>query len=71
MRKQEAKIRSAQIRLGDDVFVGTNAIILKGVSIGDLSIVAAGALVFRGNYPPDSTTACNPPAVVREKTKLL
>jgi len=67
MKKQEAKIRSAPIRLGDDVFVGTNAIILKGVTIGDRSIVAAGAVVFRGDYPPDSIIAGNPAVVVREK----
>jgi acetyltransferase-like isoleucine patch superfamily enzyme len=47
--------------------VGTNAIILKGVTIGDRSIVAAGAVVFRGDYPPDSIIAGNPAVVVREK----
>ena len=67
MKEQESMIRSAPIRIGDDVFVGTNAIILKGVTIGERSMVAAGAVVFRGDYPPDCIIAGNPAAVVRTK----
>lgn len=38
-------IRTAPVHIGDRVFIGTNAIVCKGVSIGDESIVAAGSVV--------------------------
>lgn len=38
---------SQPIRIGDHVWIGLRAIILKGVTIGTGSIVAAGALVTR------------------------
>ena len=67
MKEQDSRIRSVPIRIGNDVFVGTNTIILKGVTIGDRSMVAAGAVVFRGDYPPDCIIAGNPAVVVRTK----
>lgn len=36
---------SKPVTIGDDVFLGTGAIICKGVAIGDGSIVAAGSVV--------------------------
>ena len=68
MREQEAKIRSSSILIGDDVFVGTNATILKGVSIGDRAIIAAGAVVFKGEYPSGCTIAGNPATVIKYRT---
>lgn len=46
-------IRSAPVVIGDDVWIGTGAIILKGVTIGDRSIVAAGVTV-RNDVPSDT-----------------
>ena len=43
IRSQPADVRP--IRIGRDVWVGANAIILAGVSIGDGAVVAAGAVV--------------------------
>lgn len=37
----------APISVGNNVFIGINAIILPGVTIGDNSVVAAGAVVTR------------------------
>jgi acetyltransferase-like isoleucine patch superfamily enzyme len=67
MSEQEKSIRREPIAIGDDVFIGTNAIILKGVSIGDRSIVAAGAVVFKGQYPSDSIIAGNPAKIIRRR----
>lgn len=53
------------VRIGDDVWVGTGAIVLKGVSIGDRSIVAAHAVVSK-DVAPDCIIAGNPARVVRE-----
>ncbi len=52
-------VRSRPVRIGDDVFIGTNAIILKGVSIGDRSIIGAGSVVSC-TVPADEVWAGNP-----------
>jgi len=36
-----------QIKIGKNVWIGSNAIILRGVQIGDGAVVAAGAIVTR------------------------
>lgn len=40
----------AKIELGEDVWLGCNAIVLKGVKIGDGAVIAAGAVVTK-NIP--------------------
>ena len=35
----KANCRTKPVMIGDDVFVGTNSIILKGVTLGDLSLI--------------------------------
>lgn len=50
--------------IGEDVWVGTGALILKGVTIGDRAIVAARAVVTR-DVPADAVVAGNPAKVVR------
>ena len=50
--------------IGDDVWIGTGAVILKGVTVGDRSVVGAGAVVTR-DVPPDVVVAGNPARVVR------
>jgi acetyltransferase-like isoleucine patch superfamily enzyme len=57
--------KSKPIIIGDHVWIGTNAIILKGVTIGDGAVVAAGAVVTR-NVPPKSLVGGVPARVMRE-----
>jgi acetyltransferase-like isoleucine patch superfamily enzyme len=57
--------KSAPTVIGDDVLIGANAIILKGVAVGDRSIVGAGAVVSLKDIPPDSLVAGNPARIVR------
>jgi acetyltransferase-like isoleucine patch superfamily enzyme len=47
---------AAPIRIGDRVWVGTGAVILKGVTIGDGAVVAAGAVVTH-DVPPGTVVA--------------
>ena len=54
---------SAPIRIGKGCFIGARAIILKGVTLGDGAVVAAGALVTRD--VPAEHLAIGNPAVVR------
>lgn len=51
----------------DDVWIGADARILKGVRIGARSIVGSGAVVTR-SVPPDVVVAGNPARVVRKLT---
>ena len=51
--------KSAPIFIGNDVFIGARSIILKGVSIGDRSVIAAGAVVNK-SVPNDSIVFGNP-----------
>jgi acetyltransferase-like isoleucine patch superfamily enzyme len=56
--------RTAPVLIEDRVWIGTRAIILKGVTIGHDSIVAAGSVVTR-SVPPHSICAGNPARVIR------
>lgn len=54
---------TAPVVLEDRVWVGTGAIILKGVTVGEGSVVAAGAIVTR-DVPPKSIVAGSPATIV-------
>lgn len=55
-----------EVILGDDIWFGANCTILPGVKIGSGSIVAAGAVVVKGEYPARSILAGNPAKVVKQ-----
>lgn len=52
-----------ETKIGNNVFIGMNAILLMGCEIGDNSIVGAGAVVS-GQYPPNSVIGGNPAKVI-------
>ena len=47
----------------DNCFVGVNAVVLCGVSVGPNAVVGAGAVVTR-DVPPDTVVAGNPARVI-------
>ena len=49
--------------IGRGVFIGTQAIILKGVTIGDRAVVGAGAVVTK-DIPPGQKAAGNPSRII-------
>ena len=53
------------MRIRDDAWVGAGAMVLRGVTIGQGAIVAAGAVVTR-DVAPFSIVAGNPAVLVRE-----
>lgn len=55
---------SKPINIGQNVWIGTNARINKGVIIGDNSIVAANSVVTK-DIPPNSIAAGNPAKIVK------
>jgi acetyltransferase-like isoleucine patch superfamily enzyme len=54
----------ADVSIGDNVWLGARCIILKGVTIGDNSIVAAGSVVVN-SIPANSLAAGNPARIVK------
>lgn len=57
--------QTSPIIIGDNVWIGANATILPGVSIGDESVVAAGALVNK-DVPPRTVVAGVPAKVIKK-----
>ncbi|MFZ2904628.1 MAG: acyltransferase [Cyclobacteriaceae bacterium] len=66
--KWNERVISSPIIIEDNVWLGRNCMILKGVRIGEGSIVAAGAVVTK-EVPPFSIVAGNPARVVRKIEK--
>lgn len=64
-RNDTNAIARAPVHIGDDVFIGTRAIILKGVSIGDGAVIAAGSVAVR-SIPGGVIAGGNPARVLKE-----
>ena len=55
---------AAPITLGDNVWLGGSVVVCPGVSIGENSIIGAGAVVTR-SIPPNSVAVGNPARVIK------
>mgnify|MGYP005769943167 FL=1 len=64
MPERRASMIPAKVTLGRNVWVGAHATILPGVTIGDNSVVAAGAVVTK-DVPANCVTAGVPARVVK------
>jgi len=64
-RPPRPPIRTAPVRIADNVWIGMNAVILKGVSIGENSVVAAGSVVSK-NVEANTVVAGNPAVLVKK-----
>lgn len=63
-RIDEQGISTQPVTISDDVWIGANAVILPGVTIGQHAVVAAGAVVTK-NVPPYSIVAGVPAKVIK------
>lgn len=54
----------AQIKIGNNVYIGQNAMIMPGVEIGDNVVIGAGAIVTHNI--PDNVVAVGIPATVKK-----
>ena len=64
LKNDNAKTKSAPIRIEDNVFIGARSIILKGVTIGEGSVVGAGSVVSQ-DVPPFVVVCGNPAKIVK------
>jgi acetyltransferase-like isoleucine patch superfamily enzyme len=67
--KDWSAVAMSPVTVEEDAWIGMNAILLKGVTVGSRSIVAAGSVVTKA-VPPDVLVAGNPARVIRKLTGL-
>jgi acetyltransferase-like isoleucine patch superfamily enzyme len=63
-RPPRPRLETRPVKISDNVWIGMHAIILKGVTIGENSVVAAGAVVTK-SVPANTVVAGNPAVVVK------
>jgi acetyltransferase-like isoleucine patch superfamily enzyme len=63
-RIDEQGVNTSLITIDDNVWIGANCVITKGVNIGKHSVIAAGSVVSK-NIPPYSVAAGNPARVMK------
>ena len=63
----EQPVMKKKIVLEDDVWIGANAVIIQGVTVGTGSIVGAGAVVTK-DVPPYTVVGGTPASVIRSRT---
>ena len=59
------KVTTAPIIIEDECWIGANAVITAGVTVGKHSVIAAGAVVTK-NIPPYSVAVGNPARVIKK-----
>jgi acetyltransferase-like isoleucine patch superfamily enzyme len=57
---------SDPVRIGNNVWIGSNSVILPGVKIGNNVVIGAGSIVTKG-IPDNSIAFGNPCKVIKEK----
>ena len=62
--KKDGVVKSSPVVIGDDVWLGNGVLVLKGVTIGDRTVVGAGSVVTK-SLPADVVAAGNPCKVIR------
>ena len=61
-------METAPVEIGDNVWIGANAVVLKGTRIGSNSVIGAGSVVS-GEIPPCSLVFDHRETVVRIRDK--
>ena len=56
-------------RIGDDVFIGTGAVVIGNIRVGDGALIAANSLVFF-DVPPDALAMGVPAIIYPNKSRL-
>ena len=64
-RIDEQGVSTSAVVIEDDIWIGANAVVLPGVTIGHHSVVAAGAVVTK-DVPPHSLVAGVPAKIIKQ-----
>ena len=64
-RIDEQGVSTTPVVIEDDIWIGANAVVLPGVTIGHHSVVAAGAVVTK-DVPPHSLVAGVPAKIIKQ-----
>lgn len=62
---KERKFYSGKVKIGDNVFIGMNTLIVNPVNIGDRSVIGAGSIVNR-DIPAGEIWAGNPARFIKK-----
>jgi acetyltransferase-like isoleucine patch superfamily enzyme len=62
---RDQKCTADLIRIEDNCWIGTNAVVISGVTIGRHSVIAAGSVVTK-DIPPYSVAVGNPARIIRQ-----
>lgn len=65
LSERNTNVKSSPVIIKDGVFIGTGAIILKGVTIGTESVIGAGSVVTK-NIPDYEVWAGNPAKFIKK-----
>lgn len=58
------------VRIEDNVWIGCNVLVMKGITIGKGAVIAAGSVVTK-DVPPDALVGGNPAKVIKENVYWL
>ena len=64
----EQGISTKQVTIENDVWIGANAVVLQGVTIGEHCVVAAGSIVTK-DVPPQTVVGGNPARILKHYDK--
>jgi acetyltransferase-like isoleucine patch superfamily enzyme len=62
---RKISLDESPVRICDDAWIGAGAMVMRGVTVGEGGVVAAGAVVTK-DVPPFTIVAGNPALVIRE-----
>jgi acetyltransferase-like isoleucine patch superfamily enzyme len=66
-KEEKTQVKASPVFIGDDCWIGKDVKILKGVSIGDRSIIGAGVIIAHGIYDSDSVIVNPSPRIISRK----
>jgi acetyltransferase-like isoleucine patch superfamily enzyme len=64
-KKESKKENCSPVVIGNHVWIGCNSIVLKGVTLGEDCVVAAGSVVTK-SFPPKTLLGGNPAKIIRD-----
>ena len=65
IERHTGKAETAPIEIGDNVWLGANVVVLKGISIGANTVIGANSLVL-SNIPSNVIAIGNPCRVIKK-----